>query len=118
VLLSCEALICSGILDFGSTYVTSRTHTILCREGHDIEEMTNSRKRAQEPTTNNINNNPLAGKLNTNCTVKNLNAMFAANRRPNIKYDQKDDEDDRDSSFISCFEHGNTKKPARRTRRS
>jgi hypothetical protein len=78
--------------------------------------MTDSRKRAQEPTTKNINNNPLAGKLNANYTVKNLNAMSAANRRPYIKYDQKDDEDDSESS-ISCFEHRNTKTPARRTRR-
>jgi hypothetical protein len=42
--------------------------------------------------------------------------MFAANRRPNIKYDQKDDEEDRDLAFISCFEHRNTKKPAGRTK--
>jgi hypothetical protein len=79
--------------------------------------MTNSRKRAQEPTTNNINN-PLAGKLNNNYTVKNLSAMFATNRRPNVKYDKKDDEDDRDSAFISCFEHRNTKKTRKENKKT
>ncbi len=116
MLLSCEALICSSILDFGSTYVSSHTHTVSCRRPR-YRRNDKLQKKSTRTNHKQHRQQPYGRKANTSYTVKNLNAMFAANRRPNVKYDKKDDEDDRDSAFISCFEHRNTKKPARRTRR-